>query len=428
MKCSNCFQNAVHRMLNDRPICSACITHFNYVACAGCGKYTTSWNLRNHNGTYRCGECAEAYCYCRMCNTYVKKSSAHVTVTSSDESEYVCSNCVTRAHPCSDCYTWIPVDTTYCSRCAPKHTQISCAKCGELVSLYDSHKGILDVQSDGKSGVDRTRVCTKCYAEYSKYLDNIDGYEDSDEDGYTGDYIFKGRAKIFFGVELEFELAKCDEMKAIMAIDFSKNDRLIKHDGSLRSGVELISMPCSLRYHKQSFGWDTLCKSLKKLGCSTKERCGLHVHMSRKITEGHEKKLYSFTYRHMSHISKIAGRQPSNYCHLPNDYDEEYRDTDRYEVLNFSNDNTIEFRLPKGTLEYKQIYAVLEYCDAALRYTRSKSYAFIKTMPWEAFVDWVKKPINKTTYPNLLKLLKSKRIRTGTPTRRTRKTSRSIYA
>jgi hypothetical protein len=170
-------------------------------------------------------------------------------------------------------------------------------------------------------------------------------------------------------------------------------------------------MPCSLAYHKNEFHWDTLCNTLRTLGCSTEENCGLHVHFSRKFTVAQEKKIYWFIYKHIEKIIKIAGRRPNNFARVNNDPCEtgfDDRKNDRYTVLNFTNKNTIEFRLPKGTLDYTRIYAILEFLDAAIRYTKNHTLSFIKVEPWESFIDWIKNSKSKQKkYSNILSLIQT---------------------
>jgi hypothetical protein len=368
-------------------ICRVCVDN-NCFKCVDCGRYGKRFSMSHYSHGAVCSQCAENYAYCDFCNRPFRKDD----LVKNAETR-ACMKCHAFLKTCKECKCWFNGEGDLCSGCAP----ITCKVCGETIKSLESFRGVIGVSND--------RICNLCF---KRFNDHVDHYEHN--------YTFKGKAKIFFGVELEFELANCPgEMKAIMNIDFSNNDKMIKMDGSLDHGIELVSMPCSLAYHKKNFGWDILCKSLKDLGCSTEERCGLHVHMSREFTTAQEKRLYWFIYKHIRQVIKIAGREPNDFAEITNDdpSDDGFsdRENERYSVLNFTNDNTIEFRLPKGTLDHKRIYVVLEFLDAAIKYTRGSTLSVIKTATWFSFISWLNAAtFRKNKYNNLITFLTARSI------------------
>jgi len=86
----------------------------------------------------------------------------------------------------------------------------------------------------------------------------------------------------FFGVELE---ADHGNEKDAAARDVTFGDlSYVKHDGSLTDdGIEIVTHPCSLRYHLEQFPWDEILSSLADYGFRSHDTstCGLHVHVSR---------------------------------------------------------------------------------------------------------------------------------------------------
>lgn len=220
------------------------------------------------------------------------------------------------------------------------------------------------------------RICDACYQSYREILG--DPYE----------YTFKGKGKIHYGIELEFECEEGREIEVISKIDFSKNDRFIKHDSSLHYGIELVSQPCTLLYHKNKFGWGTLCKTLKKLNCYTRNGTGLHIHFSNKFSDTHQYKMFLFANRHWRNLLKISIRAPNDWCWSYADISKGsyiYYRNEKYSILNFNN-TTIEFRLPQATFNYKRIFANLEFLDGMITYTRKKNILYLKTISWDDFM------------------------------------------
>jgi len=394
-------------------ICSICIQKHEYKRCNDCGSWLSKSQQKKVGTAILCDDCIDSVIRCDWCN----KPSVELLDTAkdcfSDWSESICKDCFKKSHPCKDCGIRIKGKKDYCDECAPLHKIKKCIKCHKK---FDSQTGVDSIiyepsdYRDDEKELKNVVMCKKCYDQYDKkYVDH--------SHSHSFPYKMKGSSKIFFGVELEFELYHCKELDAIMKIDFSKGDRFVKDDGSLDHGIELVSMPCSLNYHKNFFHWDTLCKDLTKLGCKPDHNCGLHIHMSRKFTEEEEKKLYWFIYKHVDIISKVAGRGHGHYREIP--YGRDYhtgldiitpsdqgfscRSNSRYYLLNFDNRKTIEFRLPAGTFDHKRIYANLEFLDAVINYTKRNSLTFIKTTPWESFIDWIKSSKEKQTrYINLI--------------------------
>ena len=64
---------------------------------------------------------------------------------------------------------------------------------------------------------------------------------------------------------------------------YKENDLYIKSDGSLNDGMELVSQPCSIKYHRELFYWDKILQCARDchyVSHNTKT-CGLHVHIGR---------------------------------------------------------------------------------------------------------------------------------------------------
>ena len=219
-----------------------------------------------------------------------------------------------KIHICQHCGNEISGDDVryfdhqiLCVDCLDSQT-ICCSHCGERI-WNDNNVGTLD-----------TPLCQSCYDNYyttcdqcgriihqdcAHYYDNSDypycndcwnddenEDEDDDEDAVIHEYnskpepIFYGDGNRFFGVELEIDYGGKDSGNAEMLLDvgnrYSENI-YIKYDGSLDDGMEIVSHPMTLDYHKNQMPWEELCKKAAYMGYKSHKTstCGLHIHVNR---------------------------------------------------------------------------------------------------------------------------------------------------
>ena len=105
-------------------------------------------------------------------------------------------------------------------------------------------------------------------------------YDDCCDSGdYINDYYYKPKPVFyelpkednvrFYGVELEIDGAGRydDNAEKIYDTANSQNEVLyIKSDGSLDEGMELVSHPCSIIFHRKKFPWDEIVRKALSLG------------------------------------------------------------------------------------------------------------------------------------------------------------------
>lgn len=80
----------------------------------------------------------------------------------------------------------------------------------------------------------------------------------------------------------------------------------------------------------------------------------------------------------------------------------------RYSCLNLSNDNTVEFRIFRGTLKKNTILATLQLIDRICDVALCLSDEELKSMPWSTFVAGC-------TQPELVQYLKERRLYVNEP-------------
>ena len=320
-------------------------------------------------------------------------------------------------------------DTIYgepiCQECVDRYTTI-CDRCEEIV--WDD-----DIHSD-----ESTCLCHRCFENYytrceecDSIVHNDDAYEYDDcyycydcyqnirknaaihEYSYKPEPIFYGDSKRYFGVELEIDGAGKDDDYAEEILNIANEDDdhiYIKTDGSLDDGMEIVTHPMSLEYHKD-FCWERIMKKAVYLGYRSHQTstCGLHVHVNRNsLAENREKqdevisKILYFVEHHWNEMLKFSRRSEYamnrwaaryGYENSPKAImDKAKKNYGRYVAVNLCNYHTIEFRLFRGTLKYNTLIATLELvnriCDIALSYTDDE----MSKLSWSEFVSEINEP------------------------------------
>jgi len=199
-----------------------------------------------------------------------------------------------------------------------------------------------------------------------------------------------------FGVELEMEPRRnTTQAEVCRALDGARGNGtyILKEDGSLDSGVELVTLPYTLDYHRESFDWRGVLRGVQTIarsGAGT-NNCGMHVHVNRKavspLTVG--KVLVFLNSSHNAGlVATIAQRSNNGYARR----DSSKKITDiygcnRYDMLNVSGDSTIEFRLFKGNLRPERVIKNLEFCHAIIRFCESTGIK--KSTLGTNFLAWI---------------------------------------
>lgn len=140
--------------------------------------------------------------------------------------------------------------------------------------------------------------------------------------------------------------------------------------------------------------------------------CGLHIHVERKnLTPACQDRIFRFvnSLANKKFIEAIARRSSDRYAELkPNerraaDIRKGEKNKDRYEAVNFQNDDTLEFRIFKGTLNKDTFLRSLEFVDALTTFCSiNRLHKVIRNGPL-AFFHFV--DVNEAQYPRLAKFI-----------------------
>lgn len=348
--------------------------------------------------------------YCSHCGALIGEDEDYEEVNG----EVVCSACYERhTTTCERCGNTVWIDdsygdeyTTLCRHCYENHyTRCSC--CDALLHEDDAYH------------LDGYDYCSECYH------DEVDRNRSIHDYGYKPEPVFYGDSKRYFGIELEIDGAGKDSDNAdeLLAIA-NRNEEYIyvKGDGSLDDGMELVSHPASLEYHK-NYQWEEIMKKAISLGYRSHQTstCGLHIHVNRSsLGETHDEqedvisRILFFVETHWAELLKFSRRSEysMNRWAARYGYEKSGREildkakkgnNGRYAAVNLMNWATIEFRLFRGTLKYNTLIAAIELvneiCDLAIHLTDEG----IEKMSWSEFVDAIEAP-------ELITYLKERRL------------------
>lgn len=297
---------------------------------------------------------------------------------------------------CKQCKSHIKIkdlDGGFCKECLKESFQ--CEKCNELHSVVRMNY----IEIDNK------KMCLDCCKEE---IASSDG-------GAWREYAEKPIPNNFgqgnlYGVELEVEFigssSSFDVEDTVRFLTGRSNHLYFKHDGSLNNGLEMITHPSSIEYHRDNTL--KLLPLLEKFGFEAQETCGLHIHasksdfgnttMEKAINIG---RLLWLTIHFSEELIKLSERTKYGYCNpngRPKNLDDKramlgatirdedtktndeialayitefYRHSDRYKVINLNFAPTVEYRLPNSTLDKLKFMAHLQMFDRMINIAKS---------------------------------------------------------
>lgn len=215
---------------------------------------------------------------------------------------------------------------------------------------------------------------------------------------------------VYLGIELEYESTDRDVSK-IKVGKALHGHAIMKQDGSIKNGFEIVTCPATLDIHLEEF--KKFYSSYGSFGLFPDKNTGMHVHVSRKplnvFTVG---KMTEFLNRidNKRFIAHIAGRIDNQYARITG-RSVTYpfingQQGERYNALNLSNRDTIEFRIfstPKNWEEFSSrlefVQALTDYCQPA-----QVNVPLKQLTGHRSFMHWV--TLNRKSYPELSNCLK----------------------
>lgn len=276
-----------------------------------------------------------------------------------------------------------------------------CSYCGAVFISTSAHTLFLD------------DVCTSCINKVGELVR---------EYNYKAEKHFKHKEDskdILYGIELELEGSSFSAL--VYADKHLKTHCILKRDGSLQNGVEIVTKPAKVGEHKEAF--KPFFDKIDTTSLQAKSSCGMHIHVSKNpLTALQIKRIGGFLEENMSFVHKIAGRKDNTYSKvkdltkgmsvLYNEREPVYSKrlnlttSTRYSALNCTGKHTIEFRMFASTTDFVKFIANLEFVQALVEFnTPGNLKISIGKIPTkEMFIEYVTK--NRKSYPSFFELMK----------------------
>ena len=366
------------------------------------------------------------------------------------EAERICESCNHDYYACDSCSDQIHREDTqfhndccYCYSCFEEYYS-SCDECGS--SFHND-----DLNRASNTSNDTILVCDSCRDDDYCYCDGCDrnvhsSMYDCDDDrcercigGSSGikSYGYKPRPKFFkvsdndntyLGLELEVECKPTStktHKDMVRAIDCE--ELYFKRDGSLDDGFEIVSHPMTISYIKQNKSkWSNMLHELRSSGYRSYDTstCGMHIHISKNaFTTWHLYRFMKFFVDNSDFVTKISQRKVDNLdkwaalTDNPREGGKEYTQESlmykakkkrgnikRYLAVNLQNDNSVEIRIFRGTLNDSSFFKNIEFVQALFDYTKSIAET---DMSLKSFLSFIK---DNNEYPYLRKFIADKNI------------------
>lgn len=325
--------------------------------------------------------------FCADCGALIENEEA--MITAQDGETFCNEECAEEAgyYKCADCGDWesncveVPNQGMVCRYCREHGPYHQCADCGDWCRdwdmrcddngiwvcdwCYDASWYTCDncgclIHADDVHTIDGYDYCEACAEEMESATIHDYSYK-PDPDFYQKHEDFAHGTPLYMGVELEVDKGENPE-KLAEELQVNVPEIYCKHDGSLDDGVEIVSHPCTLAYHMNELDWEWIRFWESHM-----------IPFSRRTEE---------QLNHWASKNEITLEDDDNDATLANKA-RDLRNEGRYYAVNLRNDNTIEFRLFRGTLKASTFNATLQFVDNLCRFAKKLNINDINKTTWE---------------------------------------------
>lgn len=377
--------------------CEGCF-HELFTICGECDSIVRRSDLVYADGRGYCEDCFnELFTTCTCCGDTVRRDEAQYY----DDDAY-CERCFEELF--TECYHCVDTvrredafhdgdGNAYCEDCFDE-LFTTCDNCGCVVSRDDTvYLNDSEYCADCASG--REAVHDYGYHPEPDFYD--DGSFDPDAD-----------IGLYMGVELEVDKGR---NRNLLARELSDLTEMLycKHDGSLsddgNGGVEIVTHPCTLAAHRELFPWSEVLGLCDTRGFKSHDAgtCGLHIHVSRSafrdardvftaiaLIDRLRSYIVRFSRRSVEKLNRWAQILDISELTPFRSYDVATSDIatgSRYVAVNLQNDNTVEFRFPRGSLRYDTVIGTIELCRNIVLYARTHEPKDVANAVWEDLLN-----------------------------------------
>lgn len=420
IKCSECgnyvLASEIEGESNGKPQCKICFCD-NFI-CDKCKEICDKDDCRETDEGKLCEECYDdIFDECYNCNDdykiedMIRYNGDYYCQECHDEQFRVCQHCE-NSYDIDDMY--ITDIYTLCDECRNEY-YFHCNECSNMY-LYEEvfrHSG--------------HNYCEPCFniirTRNNGYPVGRTNYSDAPTNkaihsyGYKPKITFskvpkeKKKETLFFGIELEVAQGGYNDSNAIKINKLCKK-LYIKSDCSVTQGFELVTHPCTYRYHLEKFPWKkilTKCRELgyvshKGSGSGKESTTGIHIHVSKKFfglkndTERDEKilnllilvnwNLWEQVYKFSRRTQKtIRWGKRYNELYQPMGLLNEGKKGKRA-CVHICPKDTIEFRFFRGTLDYTTFIANIQFIRMLCELSTALDRRSIERVKWDDVLNY----------------------------------------
>ena len=254
---------------------------------------------------------------------------------------------------------------------------------------------------------------------WQPYSDLLGNYHSSRQRGFdiiVSPWFQQNRRA--FGMELEVQSRSNNEttQKKLANVHEALNYNtkqvgeycFFERDGSIGEGFEIVTQPAGLDVHAERMAKFLQNPALKK-GLRSHEggSCGLHIHVGREfLTQAQIYRMQAFLNdsRNENLIRAIARRYDNGYSRIKRELAKftalNKHSTDRYEALNITNVETVEFRIFRGSLRYESVMAALEFVNSLMTFCTPGAVS-LTSFHADGYKSWLQLPPNRVDTKNL---------------------------
>lgn len=371
------------------------------LACSKCGKTDLEDVVWDVNGQPYCKECAhDMFVVCSECASGLDRLTQ---VYHEMDGQFYCDTCFNQKYAtCSDCGAIHPKGEMVklhngnwvCADCVNNY--VKCSECGLYVRTTDAHE------------LEGNMMCETCMN--SKVQHSIKSYHEFHDWEFRNTSNTNVLENNYIGYELEVEAGNGTVKRHVAAyVAIKKSDGLIvaERDGSLNDGFEMISHPMTMDFvrtegapkFKDMFNY-LISKGVRSHDTST---CGLHFHVNRadlstpnRSEDAVIDNILLIVETFKKEIEKFARRSGNSYCRFLTTGEEqvylktvknlkEDAEGDRYKAVNLCNQNTIEFRVFKGTLKFGTFMASMELVNNIVNIAK---HSELNGLTWKDVINY----------------------------------------
>lgn len=215
-----------------------------------------------------------------------------------------------------------------------------------------------------------------------------------------------GNKNPYLGIEIEVDEGgeineNVAEIMPIMNKEKGKFFIYCSHDSSLNDGFEIITQPATLKYHLGVMsGYREIFKNLINKGYQSHNTstCGIHVHFNRDFYKENEtlyitRLLYIvekfwddiviFSRRNQRRIDRYSKKIDCKADEYIRKWNKSENHDAHYYAVNLANENTIEFRMFRGTLNINSFRAILEFVNSCVKIAKNNTTEEIQRMEFK---------------------------------------------